>query len=147
MPLYSGLEFTKIYCFDGSSTYMDVTLEAQSPAGTSFTVLHNANHYLYLGHDERFDMAVFDIDVPGVLGALTWQYYNGSAWTTFVPGSARLIHDPDASDFGKTFDFTRDGVELFPVNLLSDWATTARVPRVGYRYSATARRFPLPLWK
>jgi len=58
MPLYSGLEFTKIYCFDGSSTYMDVTLEAQSPAGTSFTVLHNANHYLYLGHDERFDMAV-----------------------------------------------------------------------------------------
>jgi len=102
MPLYSGLEFTKIFAFDGSSTYTDVTLEAQSPAGTSFTVLGAASHYLYLGHDERFDMAVFDIDVPGVLGALTWQYYNGSAWTTFVPGSARLVHDPDASDFGKT---------------------------------------------
>ena len=39
MPLYSGLEFTKIFAFDGSSTYTDVTLEAQSPAGTSFTVL------------------------------------------------------------------------------------------------------------
>ena len=131
MPLYSGLEFTKIFAFDGSSTYTDVTLEAQSPAGTSFTVLGAAAHYLYLGHDERFDMAVFDVDVPGVLGALTWQYYNGSAWTTFVPGTARLIHDPDASDFGKMFDFTRDGVEIFPVNLLSDWATTEIGPGAG----------------
>ena len=125
MPLYSGLEFTKIFAFDGSSTYTDVTLEAQSPVGTSFTVLGAAAHYLYLGHDERFDMAVFDVDVPGVLGALTWQYYNGSAWTTFVPGTARLIHDPDASDYGKTFDFIKDGVEIFPINLLSDWATVA----------------------
>jgi len=125
MPLYTGLEFTKIFAFDGSSTYTDVTLEAQSPAGTSFAVLGAAAHYLYLGHDERFDMAAFDIDVPGVLGALTWQYYNGSAWTTFIPGTARLIHDPDASDFGKMYEFTRDGVEIFPVNLLSDWATVA----------------------
>ena len=131
MPLYSGLEFTKIYNFDGSSTYTDVTLEAQSPAGTSFTVLGAAAHILYLGYEERFDMATFDVDVPGVLGTLTWQYYNGSAWTTFVPGSARLVHDPDASDFGQTFDFTRDGVELFPVNLLSDWATTEIGPGAG----------------
>ena len=131
MPLYSGLEFTTIYNFDGSSTYTDVTLEAQSPAGTSFTVLGAAAHYLYLGHNERFDMAVFDIDVPGVLGALTWQYYNGSAWTTFVPGTARLIHDPDASDFGKSFEFAKDGVEIFPVNLLADWATTEIGPGAG----------------
>ena len=110
MPLYSGLEFTKVFNFNGSSTYTDVTLEAQSPAGTSFAVFDTASHYLYLGHDERFDMAVFDIDVPAVLGALTWQYYNGSAWTTFVPGTARLIHDPDSSDFGKSFEFTKDGV-------------------------------------
>ena len=56
----TGWEFTKIFNFDGSSTYTDVTLEAQSPAGTPFTVLNTAAHYLYLGNAEKFDMAVFD---------------------------------------------------------------------------------------
>ena len=85
MPLYTGLEFTKIFNWDGVGTagsdYTDVTLEAQSPAGTSFTIFNTAAHYLYLGHTERFDMAVFDIDGAGSLGALTWEFYNGSAWT------------------------------------------------------------------
>ena len=125
MPSSAGLEFDTIFKFDGSSTYTNITQEMQSPVGTATTIFDTASHYLYLGDAEKFDMAVFDVDVPGVLGALTWQYYNGSAWTEFVPGTARLVHDPDAADFGKMYDFTRDGVEIFPVNLLNDWATTA----------------------
>ena len=125
MPLYTGQEFTKIFTFDGSSTYTDVTLEAQTPAGTSFTVLGAAAHYLYLGHDERFDMAIFDVDVPASIGALTWQYYNGSAWITFVPATGRMVHDPDVDDFATYYGFMKDGVEIFPANLLVDWATTA----------------------
>jgi hypothetical protein len=125
MPLYTGQEFTKIFTFDGSSTYTDVTLEAQTPAGTSFTVLGAAAHYLYLGHDERFDMAIFDIDIPGVIGALTWEYYNGSAWTRFIPASGRMVHDPDVDDFQTYFGFMKDGVEIFPPNLLVEWATVA----------------------
>ena len=43
MPLSTGLEFTKVLNWDGvgtaSSDYTDVTLEAQSPAGTSFSIL------------------------------------------------------------------------------------------------------------
>jgi len=124
MPLYTGQEFTRIFTFDGSSTYTDVTLEAQTPAGTSFTVLGAAAHYLYLGHDERFDMAIFDIDVPGVIGALTWEYYNGG-WITFIPASGRMVHDPDVDDFQTYFGFMKDGVEIFPPNLLVDWATVA----------------------
>ena len=76
MPLSTGLEFTTVLNWDGvgtaSSDYTDVTLEAQSPVGTSFTIFNTAAHYLYLGHTERFDMAVFDIDGAGSLGALTW---------------------------------------------------------------------------
>ena len=53
MPLYTGLEFTKIFNWDGVGTagsdYTDVTLEAQSPAGTSFTIFNTSAHYLYLG--------------------------------------------------------------------------------------------------
>ena len=117
----TGWEFTKVFTFNGSS-YTDVTLEAQSPAGTAFSILGASNHWLYLGHSERFDMAVFDVDIAGSLGALTWQYYNGSAWTTFIPSSANYELDPDDSE-GAAYDFSVDGAELFPPNILSDWAT------------------------
>ena len=129
MPLYTGLEFTKIFNWDGvgtaSSDYTDVTLEAQSPAGTSFTIFNTAAHYLYLGHDDRFDMVVFDVDIPAAIGALTWEFYNGSAWTEFVPATGRMVHDPDADGYLLPYDFMKDGVEIFPENLLSTWATVA----------------------
>ena len=118
-----GLEFTKIFTYDGSS-FTDVTLESQSPAGTAFTILGGTTHLLYLGHDEKFDMSVFDLDVVGDLGALTWAYYNGSAWVQFVPGSARLQLDPDDNE-GGPYDFSEDGAELFPKNVLLNWATVA----------------------
>jgi len=118
-----GWEFEKIFTYDGSS-FTDVTLEAQSPAGTAFSILGGTTHYLYLGHDSKFDMAVFDIDTAGSIGAVTWQYYNGSAWTTFVPASARYATDPDDNE-GAQYAFDKNGAEIFPLNLLSNWATTA----------------------
>ena len=50
-----------VYDFDGSSTYVDYTKEARTRAGTSFTVFSATSKYLYLGHDEKFDMVLFDI--------------------------------------------------------------------------------------
>ena len=123
MATTAGAVFDKVFTYNGSS-YTDVTLEAQSPAGTSFSILGASSHYLYVGNDSKFDMAVFDVDTAGSLGALTWQYYNGSAWTTFVPASGRYEIDPD-DDEGGQYDFSKDGVEIFPPNLLSDWATDA----------------------
>ena len=123
----AGAEFDKIFNWDGVGTssgdYTDVTLEAQSPAGTSFTLFDSSAHYLYLGHASKFDMAVFDVDIAGSLGALTWQYRKSDdTWVTFVPGSARYEVDPD-DDEGGQYDFSKDGAELFPSNILSDWAT------------------------
>ena len=128
MATSAGAEFDKVLNWDGAGTssgdYTDVTLEAQSPAGTSFTLLNSSTHQIYLGHASKFDMAIFDVDTAGSLGALTWQYYNGSAWTTFVPASGRYEIDPDDSA-GAQFDFSKDGAEIFPPNILSDWATVA----------------------
>ena len=123
MATTAGAVFDKVFKYNGSS-YTDVTLEAQSPAGTAFSILDASSHYLYLGNDSKFDMAVFDVDTAGSLGALTWQYYNGSAWTEFIPASGRYEIDPD-DDEGGQYDFSEDGVEIFPANLLSDWATDA----------------------
>ena len=127
MATTAGAEFDKIFNWDGVGTasgdYTDVTLEAQSPAGTSFTLLNSSAHYLYLGHASKFDMAIFDVDTAGSLGALTWQYRTSSdTWETFVPASGRYQLDPD-DDEGGQYDFSQDGAELFPPNILSDWAT------------------------
>ena len=123
----AGAEFDKIFNWDGVGTssgdYTDVTLEAQSPAGTSFTLFNSSAHYLYLGHASKFDLAVFDVDTAGDLGDLTWQYRKSDdSWVTFVPGSARYELDPD-DDEGGAYGFDKDGAEIFPPNILSDWAT------------------------
>jgi len=116
--------FSKVFAFDGSSTYTDITLEMQSPAGTSSTVLADTNDILYLGDTDRFDMALFDVDTAGSLGALIWEYYNGSTWVVFTPLSATYYTDPDDSP-DTPYDFSKDGPEQFPAGRMSDWATVA----------------------
>ena len=116
--------FDKVFAFDGSSTYTDITLEMQSPAGTSSTVFADTNDILYLGDASRFDMAIFDIDTAGSLGALIWEYYNGSTWAVFTPLSASYYTDPDDSP-DTMYDFSKDGAEQFPTGRISDWATVA----------------------
>ena len=121
MATSAGAEFTKVFAYNGSS-YTDVTLETQSPAGTAFSVLGGTSHFLYLGHSAKFDMAVFDVDTAGSIGALTWEFSNGTNWTEFVPASARLQVDPDDNE-GTAYDFSKDGAEIFPPNVMSTWAT------------------------
>jgi len=113
--------FDKVFHYNGSA-YSDITLEMQSHGGTSSTILSDTNDVLYLGDDNRFDMAIFDIDTAGSLGALSWTYYNGSTWPTFTPLSATYHVDPDDSA-DTAYDFTEDGAEQFPIGRLSDWAT------------------------
>ena len=138
MATSAGAEFTKIFTFDGSS-YTDVTLEAQSPAGTAFSILGASNHWLYLGHDSKFDMAMFDVATAGNLGALSWYYYNGSAWIQFVPASARYELDSDDNE-GSQYAFDKDGAEIFPANVLSGWSTDAinSVTKYWVRVSAAS---------
>tara|TARA_R110002020_G_scaffold58834_4_gene161152 strand:- start:6197 stop:7315 length:1119 start_codon:yes stop_codon:yes gene_type:complete len=123
MASSAGAEFTSVFTYNGSN-FGDMTLEAQSPAGTSFGAFVETTHLLYLGHDSKFDMAIFDIDTAGNLGTLKYEYYNGSAWTEFIPASARYEIDPD-DDEGGPYDFSKDGAEIFPSNLLANWATVA----------------------
>ena len=124
MPTSANQYFDAVFAFDGSSTYSNITLEMQSPSGTSATILADTNDVLYLGDANRFDMAIFDVDTAGSLGALIWEYYNGSTWATFTPLSATYYTDPDDSP-DTAYDFSKDGAEQFPAGRMSDWATTA----------------------
>ena len=128
MPTSANQYFDTVLNWDGVGTtsgdYTDVTLEAQSSAGTAFTLFNTSAYYTYLGDANRFDMAIFDVASNGSLGALTWEYYNGSAWTAFTPLSGTYYTDPDDNP-DIAYDFSRDGAEQFPVGRLSDWATVA----------------------
>jgi len=124
MPSSAGLEFDKVFTLNGS-TWTEITNEMISPAGTATAILNAAGEYLYLGATEKFDMAVFDLATAGSLGALTWQFSTGSsAWKTFVPSSGKYTFDMDDSNTGTTYDFTVDGVEIFPTNILSALASS-----------------------
>jgi len=118
----TDFSFTKIYTYNGSS-YTDVTLEAQTPAGTAFSVLGGTNHFLYLGHAKKFDMALFDLDTEGVIGVPKWEYTNDSGgWTEFIPSSGSFAIDPDDNE-GVQWAFDEDGAETFPQNRLDGWST------------------------
>jgi len=69
MATTAGAVFDKVFNWDGDGTsgsdYADVTLESQSPAGTSFTLFNTTDYHLYLGHASKFDMAIFDVDTAG----------------------------------------------------------------------------------
>jgi len=124
MPTSANQYFDTVFAFDGSSTYSNITLEMQSPAGTSATILADTNDVLYLGDANRFDMAIFDVDTAGSLGALIWEYYNGSTWAVFTPLSATYYTDPDDNP-DTMYNFSKDGAEQFPAGRMSDWATVA----------------------
>ena len=85
-------------------------------------MLGDTDHFLYLGHESKFDMALFDLDTVGTIGTPKWEYSNGSNWTEFIPGSARQQVDPDDNE-GAQWKFDKDGAEQFPINLMDSWAT------------------------
>ena len=124
MPSSAGLEFTHVFNYDDSSYGNNLAHEMQSPAGTPTTILADTNDILYLGYSNRFDMATFDVDTVGSLGTLQWQYSIADSpnWVNVQPMSGAMKTDPDDDDRHKQYDFSKDGAELFPVHLMSDWA-------------------------
>ena len=132
-----GWEFTYVHKYvNTNAVHTPITREMQSPAGTSQSVFEAASDGIILGHEQKFDMAMFDLDTVGSLGTLTWEYFNGS-WIPFIPASARYRLDPDGNE-GEQYGFTVDGVEEFPSNILSTWVTTAINSQTKYWVRVTA---------
>ena len=106
---------------DDAAAYVNRTLEARSPAGTSFAILESASDYLYLGSESRFDLAAFILDVDGVISNLTYEYsITGNAWEQFIPGSTSYLAAEDDPPFSQ-YNFANDGAEFF--TYLSSWAS------------------------
>ena len=102
----------KVFTFDGTSTYTDVTVAASSASGSTLTFPNlNANTAIYVGSDvllptadyhKFFGIKMFTT-VAQVGGTIVAEYYNGS-WTEF----ATMTTESDG-------DFYRKADQLFAV--------------------------------
>ena len=71
----------KCFLYDKSAlAFVDNTAEADTPAGTPFETLVEADDALYLGKLTPFTEVYFDFQAEGSYGAVVVQYWNGSAW-------------------------------------------------------------------
>jgi hypothetical protein len=96
--------------FDGAATYTDHTAEARLNGGTPFTLLLDSGDKFYLGFDAKAAGVRIDIATAAtVMGALTWEYWNGVAWTTLSVSDG-------------TTGLTVDGNVTWTAP--ADWATT-----------------------
>ena len=118
MATSASQSFTYVLDYDGTS-YINRTQEARTrrfDSSATLDALNSGDHYLYLGHDEKFDMALFSMQTAGSVGRLIWQYsYTGTEWVIFQPTYDRLTDD------GSAYGFDKDGGEIFLDNLLPGW--------------------------
>lgn len=96
------------------SVFVDVTT-AFNTGGTCspFPATAAVGDIFYVGLVSKFAKLTLNITTPGVGGALTWEYWNGSSWATLVglvDGSSQL---------------TGSGVVTVVWSIQSNWATTA----------------------
>jgi hypothetical protein len=87
--------YDRFFCYDDSASgkYEDRTTQAadSTPADvfhpTSGGLVKAADDALYLGMGAKFNLVRFVLSAAGAGGQVTWQFWNGQAWTDFVPQS------------------------------------------------------------
>lgn len=71
---------------DSASTFVDETTDANSSTSADWTVFpasEAVGDYVAIGHTKPFTKVIFDYagGTAGVGGAVSWEYWNGTAWT------------------------------------------------------------------
>lgn len=122
---YSARQYLD-YCYLYNGTaFVNNSVEADTAAGTPFTINSDNNDFLYIGKTTKFKQFRIDVQTAssGYTGSL-WEYWNGSAWASLsVSGTA---------------DFTVDATLTFTIP--GAWAanTVNGVSAYWVRYSQTA---------
>ncbi|MBI3872163.1 MAG: hypothetical protein HY304_03690 [candidate division Zixibacteria bacterium] len=115
--------FASVFCLDADAGTPYADLTAPAAGGGGADVFHPASgalvksfgDALFLGLDDRFSFARIMLSTTGTVGAVTWSYWNGSAWTNFIPNSGSY-----------NFDAAAAGVRLFSdgTGTPADWQKT-----------------------
>lgn len=118
-----------VYLFDGTSTYTDHSAEADTAAGTPFTINADAGDFLYCGKLTKFKELAIDVGtaMTGYTNSL-WEYWDGSTWSTLsMTGTADFSADATITwtvpgDWALT---TVNGVEAYWIRYSQDAASPA----------------------
>jgi len=118
--------FQKVFTFDDSAaSFTDNTTEARSRTGTNFTILGDGDlsNIVYFGLPGRFTSISMNLSTNGSGGVLTWEYWDGAAWSalTGLSGNTNLTLD-----------------SIIAWTMPSNWATTT-VNAVSALYWVRAR--------
>ena len=126
--------------YNNGTTFTDNTSAARQVGGTAFTLLSGASDFAYWGVTTyTFTRLGFDIVTAGDGATVSWQYWNGAAWTalTVTDGTTNFTVDGEVSwtapvDWAST---TVNGVAAFYVRAVPSgvfgtaptaaWASTA----------------------
>lgn len=95
--LSSCLVVRKAFSAVSGASFVDTTTEARLQGGTAVTPFvgpATTNEY-YIGMCQPFEQVKFLLSTLGVGGTYTWQFWNGSAWTTFsvTDGTAGFVQN------------------------------------------------------
>ena len=113
--------------------YNNVSAEAKTLWGTPTSFLKLAADYIYFGWDAKTYLLGFRYETAGTLGAATWEYWDGLAWSAFTP-----YHDSTAT-------FSQHGYVAW--GLLATWDTTNKggdLPATAYWIRCTVASVTTP---
>ncbi len=126
-------QFTAI----SGASFVDNSVEARLEGGSTFKLFQGptaTNDEAYFGLQQQFEQIAFKFGTVQAGGTLVWEFWNGSAWTTFVPTDG-------------TNGFTQDGTVSWSIAALTAWVTTAvnavTVYWVRVRFTGTVSQNPL----
>lgn len=134
-----SMAWTKVYTETSGGTFADVTTAASNTTSSDVTLLGASGDIVNFGSATRFDFIRLLMDTASSGGTRTWEYWNGSAWTSLttsvVTGSLDLTSSTNE-------------IKWTPP---SDWATTTvnstsaywvrAVNATGYSTPGTGRVF------
>jgi hypothetical protein len=141
-----------VYTYNGT-VYADVTAQAQSPSGSTFTFPNNnVNSAIYVGsavalsaggYHKFFGMKMLSTTAQ-VGGTIVAEYWNGSAWTAFNTNTVESSGAYDRKASG-LFEETPDSYQVFfDPRIEDDWAVSDD-PSVGTSYYWVRFRITLTL--
>lgn len=88
----SKTELAKVFCYDlSSAVFEDLTSSASNNTASdiyhsdSSTIFKDPGDTLYLGLAEKFHYLKIILGTAGVGGNVSWQYFDGNEWVSFVP--------------------------------------------------------------
>lgn len=74
---------------DAGGTFTDYAAATNNTTASDVTFPTAVGHHMYFGGNEKFQAMTVQVATAGVAGALVWEYWNGSTWSsTGVTGSS-----------------------------------------------------------